>query len=143
MRSVLFLTTAALASAACADSRRGAAGQAGAAADSVSASSIGPATAAAAQTVPGAGGVFSPEIQKLRTDPNAPIRALYVNRFAAQSTRKMKKLIDVADSQLFEFIEAENPHLPGLGGECRFSAEGIGDFCHHVSGKDFTNRLNL
>src|SRR5687768_5406574 len=97
MRSVLFFTAAALASS-CADSRRGAAGQAEAAADSVSASSIGPATAAAAQTVPGAGGVFSPEIQKLRTDPEAPIRALYVNRIAAQSTRKMKKLIDVADS---------------------------------------------
>jgi hypothetical protein len=44
------------------------------------------------------GGPFSQEIQKLRTDINAPIRALYVNRFAAQSTRKMKKIIGFADS---------------------------------------------
>jgi hypothetical protein len=36
--------------------------------------------------------------QQLRTDPSAPIRGLYINRFAAQSTKKMKRLIGVADS---------------------------------------------
>ena len=37
-------------------------------------------------------------MQKLRTDPSAPIRGLYVNRFAAQSTKRMRKLIEIADS---------------------------------------------
>jgi len=38
------------------------------------------------------------EAKKLRTDPSAPIRGLYVNRFAAQSTKKMRHLIAIADS---------------------------------------------
>jgi hypothetical protein len=41
---------------------------------------------------------FSAGAQKLRTDPSAPIRGLYINRFAAQSTKKMNRLIGVADS---------------------------------------------
>jgi hypothetical protein len=40
----------------------------------------------------------SAEIQKLRSDPSAPIRGLYINRFAAQSAKKMRRLIGVADS---------------------------------------------
>jgi hypothetical protein len=40
----------------------------------------------------------SAEVQKLRTDPSAPIRGLYINRFAAQSAKKMRRLIGVADS---------------------------------------------
>ena len=47
--------------------------------------------------VPGAAGL-SAEIKKLRTDLSAPIRGLYINRFAAQSTKKMQRLIGVADS---------------------------------------------
>lgn len=43
-------------------------------------------------------GAISPAVQKLRTDPSLPIRGLYVNRFAAQSTKKMHKLIAIADS---------------------------------------------
>jgi len=35
---------------------------------------------------------------KLRTSLATPIRGLYVNRFAAQSSKKMKKLIAIADS---------------------------------------------
>lgn len=47
---------------------------------------------------PAAAGPANAEVQKLRTDPSQPIRALYVNRFAAQSSKKMKHLIGVADS---------------------------------------------
>src|SRR5437868_5973333 len=71
--------------------------------DSVTASSIGTkkssdsatalARSTAAQTATG-----SPEIRKLRTDLSTPIRGLYINRFAAQSTKKMTRLIGVADS---------------------------------------------
>jgi hypothetical protein len=70
-----------------------------AAADSVAGSAIGARTAEAAPAPPGTpvGGI-PPEVMKLRTDPNAPIRALYVNRFAAQSTKKMRHLIAIADS---------------------------------------------
>jgi hypothetical protein len=66
---------------------------------------------AAAQSAVGAGGKsvaadsvaaspspVSASAQKLRTDPSAPIRGLYINRFAAQSTKKMKRLIALADS---------------------------------------------
>jgi hypothetical protein len=68
-------------------------------ADSVSASAIGPRNAEAATAPPGTPvGNFSAELQKLRTDPNTPIRALYVNRFAAQSSKKMRHLIGIADS---------------------------------------------
>ena len=38
------------------------------------------------------------EAKRLRTDPSAPIRGLYVNRFAAQSSKKMRHLIAIADS---------------------------------------------
>jgi hypothetical protein len=38
------------------------------------------------------------EAKKLRSDPSAPIRGLYVNRFAAQSAKKMRHLIAIADS---------------------------------------------
>ena len=43
-------------------------------------------------------GAIPPSVRKLRTDASAPIRALYVNRFAAQSTKKMRHLIGIADS---------------------------------------------
>lgn len=43
-------------------------------------------------------GNFSAELQKLRTDPNVPIRGLYLNRFAAQSTKRMNRLLALADS---------------------------------------------
>ncbi|MDP9178135.1 MAG: putative glycoside hydrolase [Gemmatimonadota bacterium] len=44
---------------------------------------------------PGPGSV---EVRRLRSDPSAPIRGLYINRFAAQSTKKMRRLIGIADS---------------------------------------------
>ena len=94
MRLIFLL---AFTSAACAGARDAAAGKADVNADSVAASSIG-ATPAGAQTPAAPTGNFSAELQKLRTDPNAPIRGLYVNRFAAQSTKKMAKLIGFADS---------------------------------------------
>jgi hypothetical protein len=92
---LIFLLTFALA--ACAGARDAAAGKAEVNTDSVAGSSIG-ATPAPAQTPAAPKGNFSAELQKLRTDPNAPIRGLYVNRFAAQSTKKMAKLIGFADS---------------------------------------------
>ncbi len=55
-----------------------------------------PGIAGAAATIPSGPG--SAQLQKLRSDPSAPIRGLYVNRFAAQSTKKMRHLIDIADS---------------------------------------------
>lgn len=94
MRSVLLL---AFFSAACAGTRDAAAGKAEVTADSVAGSAIG-ARDTAALPASAAGGAFSAELQKLRSDPNAPIRGLYVNRFAAQSTNKMKKLLAIADS---------------------------------------------
>jgi hypothetical protein len=94
IRSVLLL---AFAVSGCANTRDAAAGKVEVTADSVIGSVIGGTAAdSTAQAVPA--GNFSAELQKLRTDINAPIRGLYVNRFAAQSTRKMKRLIDVADS---------------------------------------------
>ncbi len=71
--------------------------------DSVSASVIGVkaspgATTSAAHSTVGQSGTGSQEIQKLRTDLSTPIRGLYINRFAAQSTKKMQRLIGVADS---------------------------------------------
>jgi hypothetical protein len=102
MRSILLL---AVLSAGCAGSRDAAAAKAGVVGDSVAGSSIAssatasPATAAGSNGAAGAqNGNFSAELQKLRTDPNAPIRGLYVNRFAAQSRKKMAKLIGIADS---------------------------------------------
>jgi len=80
------------------------------AADSVSASRIGsnPVPAATTDSLsPGSApstqaavtpGTMNPEVQKLRTDPSLPIRGLYVNRFAAQSSKKMRHLIGIADS---------------------------------------------
>lgn len=41
---------------------------------------------------------LSAEAKRLRTDVSAPIRGLYINRFAAQSAKKMKRLIGIADS---------------------------------------------
>ena len=93
MRSILIV--AAL-SAACVNSRDAAAGKGELAADSISKSVVGVQTASAQSTAPA--GNLSAAVQKLRTDPNAPIRGLYVNRFAAQSTKKMRKLIAIADS---------------------------------------------
>ncbi|MBA3343019.1 MAG: putative glycoside hydrolase [Gemmatimonadaceae bacterium] len=72
-------------------------GRAGLGADSVAASVVGGGQAQARPATPATGN-FSAELTRLRTDPNAPIRGLYVNRFAAQSTKKMKKLIGFADS---------------------------------------------
>ena len=53
---------------------------------------------AAADSVASSPANSSAEVQKLRTDPSAPIRGLYINRFAAQSAKKMRRLIGVADS---------------------------------------------
>jgi hypothetical protein len=92
MRLVFLL---AIASTACAGTRDAAAGKAEVTADSIAASTIGGAGDSAQATPQGN---FSAELRRLRTDPNAPIRGLYVNRFAAQSTRKMQKLIGFADS---------------------------------------------
>ena len=91
MRRILIL---AVLSAACAN--RDAAEKSDIAADSISKSNVGVQTASA-QQVPGANNL-SAAVQKLRTDREAPIRGLYVNRFAAQSTKKMQKLIAIADS---------------------------------------------
>ncbi|HVD60755.1 MAG TPA: putative glycoside hydrolase, partial [Gemmatimonadaceae bacterium] len=72
--------------------------------DSVAASSVGgrsdssthPVAAAVAPSA--AAGPVSAQVQKLRTDLSTPIRGLYINRFAAQSSKKMGRLIAVADS---------------------------------------------
>jgi hypothetical protein len=70
--------------------------------DSIAASSVGAAkatdTAASAGSPSQSAGSQSAEIRRLRTDVSAPIRALYINRFAAQSSKRMKSLIAVADS---------------------------------------------
>jgi hypothetical protein len=92
MRSIFVL--AAL-TAACVSSRDAAAGKGELAADSTAESRIGIRTASAQPPAPGN---LPAEVQKLRTDPQAPIRGLYVNRFAAQSAKKMKRLIAIADS---------------------------------------------
>src|SRR5512141_332925 len=95
MRSILLLSVL---SAACVNSRDAAAGKSRLAADSAAKSVIG-ATVANAQPAPApATGGIPAEVMKLRTDPEAPIRGLYLNRFAAQSTKKMKKLLAIADS---------------------------------------------
>jgi hypothetical protein len=98
MRQLLLL--AAL-STACVNSRDAAAGKAQLAADSTSKSVIGGVSTASAQSpaaAPAPDGSIPATVQKLRTDAQAPIRGLYVNRFAAQSTKKMKHLIGIADS---------------------------------------------
>jgi hypothetical protein len=94
MRSILLL--AALSSA-CVNSRDAAAGKAGLAADSTSASVVGVKTASA-QPAPAPSGNIPASVMKLRTDRDAPIRGLYVNRFAAQSSKKMRHLLAIADS---------------------------------------------
>jgi len=91
MRSFLFLVVL---TTACANTRDAVAEKGDLSADSISQSAIG-AQAAPAQPTPG---TLPASVQKLRTDPQAPIRGLYVNRFAAQSTKKMQKLIAIADS---------------------------------------------
>lgn len=95
---------------ACSATHDAAANKAASTSDSVAASQIGVNPAAAAQTDslapgtapsaqgPASAGTLSPVIQKLRTDPSEPIRALYINRFAAQSSKKMRHWIGVADS---------------------------------------------
>jgi hypothetical protein len=93
MRSILLL---AVLSTACAGTRDSTAGKAELATDSAAISVIG-ARDLQAQGAP-APAAYSAALQKLRTDPSAPIRGLYVNRFAAQSTRKMRHLIGIADS---------------------------------------------
>ncbi|MEO8575300.1 MAG: putative glycoside hydrolase [Gemmatimonadales bacterium] len=98
MRSYLIL---ALLSTACVGTRDAATGKVALGADSVAGSVVGGRDAGAqpalASSTPVAGN-FSAELQKLRTDAQAPIRGLYVNRFAAQSTKKMNKLLAIADS---------------------------------------------
>ncbi|MEO8194324.1 MAG: putative glycoside hydrolase [Gemmatimonadales bacterium] len=97
MRQILLI---AVLSAACAGSRDTALGKSEGGADSVAGSIIGARNAGAqpAANAPPTAGSYSAELQKLRTDPSAPIRGLYVNRFAAQSTKKMRKLLAIADS---------------------------------------------
>jgi hypothetical protein len=82
--------------AACVNSRDAAAGKTELSADSTAKSGIGVQTAAAQSPAPS--GNIPAAVMKLRTDPQAPIRGLYVNRFAAQSTKKMRHLIGIADS---------------------------------------------
>ncbi len=94
MRSIILL--AAL-STACVNSRDAAAGRTAVAADSTAASVVGVRNANA-QPAPASQSGLSAEVQKLRTDPSVPVRGLYVNRFAAQSTKKMRHLIGIADS---------------------------------------------
>src|SRR5215213_1602532 len=59
-------------------------------------------TRGTAGSTPVAGGAtsgpMSADVRKLRSDPSAPVRGLYINRFAAQSSKKMRHLIDIADS---------------------------------------------
>ncbi len=75
----------------------GGAGSTGAGATGGSAASAQvPSTLGSGSTSPGA--ARSAEVTKLRTDPSAPIRGLYINRFAAQSTKKMQRLVALADS---------------------------------------------
>ncbi len=53
---------------------------------------------ASGSVTPVAAGSIPPSVEKLRTDPALPIRGLYVNRFAAQSAKKMHHLLGIADS---------------------------------------------
>jgi hypothetical protein len=94
MRSIILL---AVLSTACVNSRDAAAGRSEVAADSTAASVVGVRTAGA-QPAPASQAGLSAEVQKLRTDPSLPVRGLYVNRFAAQSGKKMRHLIGIADS---------------------------------------------
>jgi hypothetical protein len=82
--------------AACAGSHDVAAAKAQLAADSVAKSVVGVGGALSASPAPSRG--VPPAVVTLRTSDSTPIRGLYVNRFAAQSTKKMKKLIAIADS---------------------------------------------
>jgi hypothetical protein len=70
---------------------------AGSAISATSTGRAGANTAAPAGAASPSGGL-SAEVTKLRTDPSMPIRGLYVNRFAAQSSKKMGRLIAIADS---------------------------------------------
>ena len=91
MRSILILV---MLTTACANTRDAAAEKNTASGDSASKSG-GAAQTTSAQPAPDN---VPAAVQKLRTDPEAPIRGLYVNRFAAQSMKKMQKLIAIADS---------------------------------------------
>jgi hypothetical protein len=95
MRSILL---ALLVLPACAGSRDTAAAKAGT--DSIATSVVGAGAAPAAvpSTPVQPAGTLSAEIRRLRTDASAPIRGLYINRFAAQSAKKMKRIIGIADS---------------------------------------------
>ncbi|HEX2723741.1 MAG TPA: putative glycoside hydrolase [Gemmatimonadaceae bacterium] len=97
MRSILVLS---LVTTACVGSRDAAAGKVALGADSVAGSVVGggPSGTKAPDAVTNAGAGLPADVQKLRTDPSIPIRGLYVNRFAAQSTKKMRKLLQIADS---------------------------------------------
>ncbi|HUQ18946.1 MAG TPA: putative glycoside hydrolase [Gemmatimonadaceae bacterium] len=73
--------------------------------DSVSASAVGAGNdsgAKAASATPASSttpaGPSSAVAQNLRTDLSTPIRGLYINRFASQSSKRMRNLIAVADS---------------------------------------------
>lgn len=94
MRSILLL---AVLSTACVNSRDAAAARAELAADSTATSVVGGGNSASKPT-PASQEGLSAEVQRLRTDASAPIRGLYVNRFAAQSKKKMQHLIGIADS---------------------------------------------
>src|SRR6202043_2266734 len=51
-----------------------------------------------ADTGAGAGKIVNRSVAPIDVDKEFPVvRALYVNRFAAQSARKMKRLIEIAD----------------------------------------------
>lgn len=80
---------------ACAGSRDTAIGKTEMRADSVTATATDASQSSQSAAAPAN---MSAELKRLRTNPNAPIRGLYVNRFAAQSSKKMQKLIGFADS---------------------------------------------
>ncbi|HEY8165066.1 MAG TPA: putative glycoside hydrolase, partial [Gemmatimonadaceae bacterium] len=80
----------------CAGSHDVAAAKAQGALDSVATSAVG--VAGTPSPTPAGSRALPEEVVTLRTSVATPIRGLYVNRFAAQSTKKMKKLIGIADS---------------------------------------------
>jgi hypothetical protein len=82
MRQILLVP---LVLAACVNSRDAAAGKTELSADSTAISGIGVQTASAQSPAPS--GNIPASVMKLRTDPQTPIRGLYVNRFSSQSTK--------------------------------------------------------
>ncbi|HUR92124.1 MAG TPA: putative glycoside hydrolase, partial [Gemmatimonadaceae bacterium] len=95
--SVALIAASALLAAGCTSGRDAAA--LGSGVDSIAASQVGSDSAQASSALPaGAPSTGSPEVLRLQRDPDAPIRALYLNRFSVQSAAKRPKLVALADS---------------------------------------------